>query len=342
MRTGAFLTGLRRRDIQVWADGDKLRCNAPSGALTPELRDELKSRKREILEFLHSAGTLAAQQRAIVPLQPAGTRPPVFALGGHNGDVFCYRDLVNHLGDDQPLFGLQPPGLDGRGEPLTRIEDLAEYFAGQILEFQPQGPCIVAGYCAGGTIAFELARRLERRGKPVRFLAMIGAPYPTRFRHLTMLREVIRRQAHRAVKYGGALWSRPLGEWRQLIAEALRRRDETRGESADDPVLALRAGVERATLAAGRRYSPGRFDGRLCIFMPSEAWTESLDKPLRWKRHARHVELYSGPVECDPDKMLLEPNAAAFARLFREAAGKKHAASDAHSEDEAGLSPSAV
>src|SRR2546427_7475953 len=35
--------------------------------------------------------------------------------------------------------GLQPPGLDGRSEPLTRVEDLAAYFAAQIRTFHPNG-----------------------------------------------------------------------------------------------------------------------------------------------------------------------------------------------------------
>ena len=155
-----FLAELRSRDVEVWADGDHLRCAAPAGVLTPDLRDQLQQRKSEILEFLRSAKELAQQQRAIVPLQPHGTRTPMFGVAGHNGDVFCYRALVQHLGEDQPFFGLQPPGLDGRSEPLTRVEDLAAYFAAQIRTFHPNGPCIITGFCAGGGVAFELGRQL--------------------------------------------------------------------------------------------------------------------------------------------------------------------------------------
>ena len=140
MSVTAFLTELRDRDIQVWAEGEHLRCTAPAGTLTPQLRDELQRRKSEILEFLRSAEALAQRPRAIVPLERRGTRTPVFAVAGHNGDVFCYRALAQHLGDDQPFFGLEPPGPDGRSEPLTRVEDLAAYFAEQMRAFQPNGP----------------------------------------------------------------------------------------------------------------------------------------------------------------------------------------------------------
>ncbi|MBU6411540.1 MAG: thioesterase, partial [Verrucomicrobia bacterium] len=151
-----FLTILRERDIRVWAEGDRLRCNAPTGALTPELRDEVRRRKDEILNFLRSAESLAQQQRAIVPLQPRGGAAPIFAVAGHNGDVFCFRAIAGHLGSDRPFFGLQPPGLDGSREPLGRVEDLAAYFAAQIRAARPEGPYVIAGYCAGGSIAFEL------------------------------------------------------------------------------------------------------------------------------------------------------------------------------------------
>ncbi|MBU6399473.1 MAG: thioesterase, partial [Verrucomicrobia bacterium] len=90
-KTLDFLARLRDRDIQVWAEGDRLRCSAPAGQLTAELREELQQRKDEILQFLRSAEALAHQQRAIVPLQAHGTRPPVFGVAGHNGDVFCFR-----------------------------------------------------------------------------------------------------------------------------------------------------------------------------------------------------------------------------------------------------------
>jgi thioesterase domain-containing protein len=75
-----------------------------------------------------------------------------------------------------PFYGLQPPGLDGQGAPLTRIEDLAAYFAAQIRAFHPSGPCIVTGFCAGGMTAFELGRQLERAGTPVSLVALFGRP----------------------------------------------------------------------------------------------------------------------------------------------------------------------
>ncbi|MGB3189382.1 MAG: SDR family NAD(P)-dependent oxidoreductase [Limnoraphis sp.] len=47
-----FLSQLRQLNIQVWAEGSKLRCKAPEGVLTPQLQQEIASRKAEILSFL--------------------------------------------------------------------------------------------------------------------------------------------------------------------------------------------------------------------------------------------------------------------------------------------------
>ena len=313
-----FLAELRSREIEVWAEGDSLRCTAPVGVLTPELRDQLRQRKQEIMEFLRSAEALTQQQRAIVPLQPRGTRPPVFGVPGHNGDVFCYRSLAQHVGNDQPFFGLQPPGLDGQSEPLKCVEDLAAYYADQIRAFQPSGPYVIAGFCAGGGIAFELGRELLRRGEIVACVALFGSPYPTWYRSASQLRWRLRRQAERFSGHARALATRSLGELRTYVAEKWRQRRARRDAAqarAPDPVLVLRAKMERAAIAALRRYTPRAFAGRLLLFTPSKQWLPSA-APL-WRSVAERAEQYFGPEGCEGDTMLLEPYAPGFAALFR-------------------------
>lgn len=321
MNVPTLLAELRSRDIQVWAEGERLRCNAPSGVLTRELRDRLQQRKSDILEFLRSGEELSRQQRAIVPLQPRGKRTPVFAVPGHNGDVFCYRAFAQHLGDDQPFYGLQPPGLDGQSEPLTRIEDLAAYFAAQIRAFRPADPCIIAGFCAGGSIALELGRRLLRERATIGFLALFGCPYPTSYRLLPQLRLRLRRQVVRMVRHTRALASLSSGErWSYIAGKLRNRRAQRLAERpiAPDPALLLRARVERATIAAASRYTPGHFAGRVSLFLPCKAWVRSGFEPLRWQSLAHHADAYFGPDGCSTDVMLREPHALTFADHFKQ------------------------
>src|SRR5438477_7216938 len=318
MKVLDFLAVLRDRDIQVWTEGDRLRCSAPAGTLTAELRRELGERKNEILKFLRSAQLLTQQQRAIVPLQSRGTRTPVFAVAGHNGDVFCYRALAQQLGDDQPFFGLEPPGLDGRSEPLRRVEDLAAYFAEQMRAFQPHGPYILAGFCAGGTVAFELARQLSRGGASIRCVALFGCPDPTWYRLPSQLGWRLRQQMTRVAGHARAFRSLSWRELSSYIAERRRQRRALRATAdaaALDPVLVRRAAVERATIAAIRRYRPAPFAGRLSLFLPCPGWLPSAT-PV-WASLAECTDEYVGPTGCDNDTMLRPPFAAHFAALFR-------------------------
>jgi len=311
-----FLSELRRHDIHIWMDGDQLRCNARTGAMTEEMRVQLRRWREDIVAFLRSAQAAAAQQDAIVPLQPRGTGMPVFAVPGHNGDVFCYRALAQALGEDGPFYGLQPPGLDGQSTPLSSVEKLAAYLAGQVREFHPRGPCIVAGFCAGGTIAFELARQLLAGGKDVALLAMFGCPYPAFFRPLAQIRY---RAAHRAENWrmhARALAGRSWGARVAYLSGILQRRRDARPDGSD-AVLARRASVERATLAAVRAYTPGFFAGRIHLFMPCQSWANSAAGSPRWSSMAQRAESSYGPDGCTADTMLLPRHAAAFAQLFR-------------------------
>jgi thioesterase domain-containing protein len=314
----ALLSELRRRDIQVQVLGSDLRCNAPAGALTPELRDQLRQYKNDVLQLLASAQALAAQQRAIVPLQRSGSGTPVFAVPGHNGDIFCYRILAQCLGEEQPFFALQLPGVDGQEEPLTRVEDLAAYFADQIRAFRPDGPCIIAGFCAGGTVAFELAQQLARGGTAIRFLALFGSPYPRYFTRRAQLWRGLVRQVQRAGMHARALTARSWSA--RYLAEELaarRARRDAERAAALDPVLAVREKVGRATVSAVRRYTPRYFAGRVILFLPAGQWLRSGVAALRWRAVAEQAEEHFGPELRSTADIMREPNAPAFAELFR-------------------------
>jgi len=317
----ALLSELRRRDIQLQAVGSELRCSAPPGALTAELREQLRQHKSDLLALLASAQAVAAQARAIVPLQRNGSRTPIFGVPGHNGDVFCYRALAQSIGEDQPFFGLQPPGVDGQGEPLSRVEDLAAYFAAQIRAFRPEGLCvIIAGFCAGGSVAVELAQQLLASGAEVQLVALFGSPHPVYFSRRRQLWRGVAAQAARIRKHARGLLSCSWSEWRRYVAEELRERKarhDAERAAALDPVLVLRSKVEAATMRAVRRYAPRPFAGRMALFLPGREWQRSGVAAGRWRRLAERVEEYFGPDASTGADMLREKHAPAFAELFR-------------------------
>src|SRR5260221_7493524 len=108
----------------------------------------------------------------LVSIQPAGSRPPFFCVHGAGGHVLIYRDLSLHLGQDQPFYGLQAQGFDGKRPPLTQIEDMAALYVREIRRAQPRGPYFIGGYCLEGTMAYEMAQQLRAQGEHVALLAM--------------------------------------------------------------------------------------------------------------------------------------------------------------------------
>jgi pimeloyl-ACP methyl ester carboxylesterase len=110
---------------------------------------------------------------SLVEIQSGSVRPPLFCIHGESGNLLMYRSLARLLGPDQPIYGLQPQGLNGKQAPLTRIEDMATRYINEIQVIQPEGPYFLAGYCMGGTIAFEMAQQLSQRGQRVDLLALL-------------------------------------------------------------------------------------------------------------------------------------------------------------------------
>jgi len=74
LNTVEFISYLRSLDIEVSFEGQNLRCNAPQGTLTPELRTQISQRKQEIIRFLQQANTTS-----FVPMSRVGNIPLSFA-----------------------------------------------------------------------------------------------------------------------------------------------------------------------------------------------------------------------------------------------------------------------
>lgn len=259
MDAAELLSTLRARNVRLWIEDTQLKCSAPVGAMDAALRQALASRKPEIIRFLRQAETLKGGPASIVPLKSVGRRSPIFAVSGHGGDVFYFRPLARYLHPEQPVVGVQPPGLDGT-QPLTSIEALAKYQVTQIRQYQPAGPYLVAGHCSGGTLAFEVAQQLLAAGEKVALLALIGAPFPAMFSKASLLRV-------RLGSYSDALT--PAGFIRRLQL----RRERHKAEQLVDPkARAARHRVEKATVAAVRDYQPVKYVSELDLFVTADKW----------------------------------------------------------------------
>lgn len=108
-------------------------------------------------------------ESSLVRIQEGRSRPALYVLPGNLGNVFTdLGDLAQHLGADQPVYGLQ----DGLGHP-SKVEALAAHYVDEVSHMQSVGPYCLAGICSGGVVAFEMAQQFVQRGERVAFLALI-------------------------------------------------------------------------------------------------------------------------------------------------------------------------
>jgi thioesterase domain-containing protein len=303
----SVLAELQRLGVQVRLEAGNLRLGGAPGLITPELKERIVQFKPQLVAVLERLA-VEAQCSSIVPLQAGGSRLPVFAVAGHNGDVFCYRHLVSRLDREQPFYGLQPPGIDGGCVPLDRVEDLARHYADQIEAWQPQGPLVIAGFCAGGTIAWELAGQLQQRGREVARLLLIGCSHPSAYRGPRLLTGMVVEFLQWTLKQVLVVLRDPLNVG-AYVRFVLRRRRETKLARRRDssPAIAWRLAVEKQTMRGASRYVPNSLPVSVSNILPSEIWGRSLDAPRKWRRHARDYREYVGPPGCIVDNMLLEP-----------------------------------
>jgi amino acid adenylation domain-containing protein len=131
----------------------------------------------ELANVLRQKGWSASWQ-TLVAIQPGGSKPPLFCIHPFGGNVLCYRDLAHYLGQEQPVYGLQAVGLDGKQAPYKRVEDMAAHYIREIRAFQPEGSYLLAGHSSAGMVAFEIAQQLVAGGQKVAVLALLDAYSP--------------------------------------------------------------------------------------------------------------------------------------------------------------------
>ncbi len=131
------------------------------------------------LAVLFDQKEISATWSSLVPIQPQGSKPPLFCIHPIGGNVLDYLPLAQHLGADQPVYGLQSLGLDGQQKFLTSVEDMASHYIEEMRTLQPEGPYSLAGHSFGATIALEVAQQLRDQDQEVGLLAFLDGTSPS-------------------------------------------------------------------------------------------------------------------------------------------------------------------
>ena len=233
-------------------------------------------------------GNAGVTWSSLVPIQPHGSKPPLFCIHAAGANVLIYRPMSRHLGHDQPVYALQAQGLDGR-EPYRRVEDMAAHYIREIRAFQTHGPYYLLGASFGGLVVYEMAQRLLAEGQQVAFLGMLNTNCP-----VYSLRK-------RLTCHLGHLKQRGVRNYTLGLSRRLAQR-LNKGNSADKSAVShadIHSVVQdpeddglvrtvAAILEAEQNYRPvtQRYPGKITFFWAEDAPRDFEDNRLAWTKIA--------------------------------------------------------
>lgn len=298
----------------------------------------------ELLAKLLEQRSVSHKWTSLIPIQPQGTATPLFCAHGGAGTVLFFQTLANHLAPGRPLYAFQAQGLYGQEAPHTSIQEMAAHYIAEMQTVQPHGPYLLAGWCFGGLVVFEMAQQLRRMGETVDMLAMFNAPSapeydlrvpstdlgPVRERLSARWREFKQLSSIPKVKYAGRKIAGQIS-WRsrlvhnriaklvyrnitlplrhRIYAYYGQRRRPLPEYIRDKYFLYSNSRLER-------HYQHRPYPGRIVIFRDQLPYPDS---SLGWRRFARDVEVHEIPVPVKHHRALLqEPAVGLLAAKIEE------------------------
>ncbi|MGW7068675.1 non-ribosomal peptide synthetase, partial [Streptomyces sp. NPDC054872] len=113
----------------------------------------------------------------LMPMRADGSRPPLFCVHPASGLSWAYVGMLQHLGPDQPVYGLQARGIAEEQRLPVSLEEMAADYAEQIRKVQPEGPYHLLGWSFGALAAYAVATALQDQGENVAYLGLLDG-YP--------------------------------------------------------------------------------------------------------------------------------------------------------------------
>jgi len=258
-------------------------------------------------------------------IQPGGARTPFFCIHAAGGNVLEYYDLARLLGPDQPFYGLQAKGLDGKSQPHTNIKEMAAHYIKEMREIQPEGPYFLGGRSSGGTIAFEMACQLEVIGEKVALLALLDT-YPAGYfkllpgsstRGQRMARRMKKWRSHitnlRALNFGDKI-RYLLNKMTYAPAKAkhkVYRRAYKLYRKFGRPLPPVLQNIEEINFAAVKDFEPQVYAGDVTLFLASDL-TSDYDLLDGW-RELVHGKIETHEISGNHINIIKEPHVGALA-----------------------------
>lgn len=254
----------------------------------------------------------------LVPIQPTGTRPALFCVHGAGGHILNFSNLARRLGPKYPLYGFQARGIDGRTKPFALIEEMADEYLRELRTLQPQGPYYLTGYCGGGIIAFEMARKLRAAGQVVALLALLDSYRPGAAAGASRDQRLARVFRNDGIV---DLWRRGVGKLRRDLRESslLLSIGVHRLMGKPMPFEVRDFWLTQSFLKSARRYPPSVYPGKLTVLRAMQVDPELLGvgPELGWTDFAKGgIQAFDVPG--DHHSLLQEPHIGVLADTLKE------------------------
>jgi amino acid adenylation domain-containing protein len=123
------------------------------------------------------ANLLQSDRADVMPnlecMRKGAGQPPLFFIHDGSGELTYARRLLPWIPEEVPVYGFN--AALARGEGFDSIPELAARYVRQMRSVQAHGPYRLAGYSAGGAIAYEMAQQLLGVDESVGLLAVLDS-----------------------------------------------------------------------------------------------------------------------------------------------------------------------
>jgi thioesterase domain-containing protein len=205
--------------------------------------------------------------------------------------------LARALGPDRPFYAFHQFELSAYRAPLPSVEAMAAAYADAVRAVRPAGPYVLVGMCSTGAyVAYEMAQRMQALGEEISLVALFDPSNSEVADECTRSRALVERALEVADRM-----DEPTGTGTGLQAE-LAELVSSLGLDADIlrlPPRSLRQFFElfASNHNASLTYSPGPYEGRACVFVPSLSRKDDrLLSDTEWKALVPGIEVHAFAV----------------------------------------------
>jgi len=225
-----------------------------------------------------------AQNAGFEPVLPlrSGSGPTLFCFHPASGFAWQFSILQRYLDARWSIVGIQSPDASGPLNQAEHLDAVCDAHLATLRQQQPHGPYYFLGYSLGGTLAQNIAARLEAAGEEVAFLGLLDT-WPPETQN----------------------WDEKRGENQldpAVLEEVNREREQfvaAQRQQAGEGLEAMFDAIEANYASSVRLLATARsarFNGRATLFLATQTQQPGQDARRAWAPYVGELEVW--PLEC--------------------------------------------